>query len=129
MAPIRGVCVRTNDEDDSVLWCPRHKATRHHFERRRMITVQDVKAVIRTIDGIDIVARTEYQKLVPTKHRQIGVSFRTLPLVVNPNWFSEFRQATFYRTLSTRSLQRCERMEFNRDESRHGGVQSLLTIH
>jgi autotransporter strand-loop-strand O-heptosyltransferase len=55
------------------LWCPRHKGTPRHFECTRLITVEHVKAVIRTIPNFGIVTRAEYQNAHSTKDRQIGV--------------------------------------------------------
>jgi autotransporter strand-loop-strand O-heptosyltransferase len=55
------------------LWCPRHKGTPRHFECTRLITVEHVKAVIRTIPNFGIVTRAEYQNARSTKEGQVGV--------------------------------------------------------
>jgi len=39
------------------LWCPRHKDTPRQFECTRLITVEHVKSVIKTIPGFGVPAR------------------------------------------------------------------------
>ena len=43
------------------LWCPRHKNTPRQFECTRLITAEQVKAVIKTIPGFAAAARREHK--------------------------------------------------------------------
>ena len=46
--------VRVRFDHKDFLWCPRHKDTPRHFECTRLITAEQVKAVIKTIPGFGI---------------------------------------------------------------------------
>jgi autotransporter strand-loop-strand O-heptosyltransferase len=49
--------VRERFDHKDFLWCPRHKDTPRQFECTRLITADQVKAVIRTIPGFGVVKR------------------------------------------------------------------------
>ena len=50
--------VRVRFDHKDFLWCPRHKGTPRQFECTRLITAEQVKAVIKTIPGFGTHART-----------------------------------------------------------------------
>ena len=51
--------VRVRFDHKDFLWCPRHKDTPRHFECTRLITAEQVKAVIKTIPGFGTYRRTQ----------------------------------------------------------------------
>ena len=50
--------VRVRFDHKDFLWCPRHKGTPRQFECTRLITAEQVKAIIKTIPGFETHART-----------------------------------------------------------------------
>jgi hypothetical protein len=54
------------------LWCPRHKDTPRQFECTRLITVDQVKAVIGSIPGFGIRAATRAEAASSFERRQRG---------------------------------------------------------
>src|SRR6516165_1764763 len=61
--------VRVRFDHKDFLWCPRHKDTPRQFECTRLITAEQVKAVIKTIPGFGTHARGDAQLEAAEKAR------------------------------------------------------------